>query len=110
MEFQNVSTEQIEAWKKEHGTLTVLAFSKPQGQVYFIDPAKSKNYFHMAKRALAFQQSNDTIGAGEVILNECYLGGLGELSKMNKNTPLYVNMCVLCTQLLEQLEAVFTTA
>lgn len=110
MEFQNVSTEQIEAWKKEHGTLTVLAFSKPQGQVYFIDPNKSKNYFHMAKRAIAYQQRNETIEAGEVILNECYLGGLGELSKIDKNTSIYVNMCMYCTQLIESLEAVFTTA
>lgn len=108
--FKEVSTEQIEAWKKEHGELVVLNFSKPQGKVYFIDPPKSKNYFHMAKRATAYQQSNESISAGELIFNECYLGGLGDLSKIDKNTAIYFNTCAYCTQLIESLEAVFTTA
>jgi hypothetical protein len=110
MQFQPISEEQIEAWKKEHGTLTVLNFSKPEGKVYFIDPNKSKNYFHMAKRAISYQQRNETIEAGEVIFNECYLGGLGDPSKIEKNTSIYINACVYCTQLIESLEAVFTTA
>lgn len=110
--FTEVSKEQIEAWKKEHGEdgVIMLAFSKPQGEVYFKTPEKSKNLFHMAKRAIAFQQQNDTISAGEVILNECYLGGLGDLKTLDKNTLVYVNSCMYCTQLIESLEAVFTTA
>lgn len=110
MEFQPISEEQVEAWKKQHGKVLILNFPKQGGVVYLAEPENTKNFFHMAKRAVTYQNQDDTISAGEVILNECYLGGLGELLKIDKNTKIYFSMCLYCTNLMDALEGFFTVA
>lgn len=107
--FIKVSDEQIEAWKKKH-TEGVLTWETTKGNVYFKNPNKSNKYFHIIKRALIFQQNKDLVSAGEVILNACYLGGLGDLEDIEKNDPNYVGACLACTDLIEITEGNFTAA
>lgn len=104
-----VSKEQVQSWKEEHPE-GVLTWEAPQGKVYLKNPNKSKNFFHTIKRALALQRQNDLVGAGEIIFNESYLGGLGTLKEIDKNNPIYISICLACTELIELVEGNFTAA
>lgn len=104
-----VSQEQVDAWKKKH-TGGVLIWKTKEGEVYFKNPNKSEHFFHTIKRALVFQQNKDLVSAGEVIFNECYLGGLGDFKDIEKNNPIFVGACLACTDLIEITEGNFTAA
>lgn len=107
--FEEITEKQIQAWKEKH-TGGVLSWDAPNGKIYLINPNKSDKFFHTVKRALMLQRREDLVGAGEIIFNECYLGGLGKLEDINKNDPVYISICLACTELIELVEGVFTTA
>lgn len=102
--------EQLKTWKAEYGECSILKIELRGETIYLLDPEKSKNYFHTVKRALQFTMQDDPASAGEVIFKECYLGGLGELSKIDTNTPLYFDLCIKCSNLCSIAEGDFTKA
>ena len=106
---ENITDEQIKSWQDKYGKGNIICLEFGKAKIYLLDPAKSTNYFHMAKRMMIEQQKNDLIGSGEIIFNECYLGGLGERKEIDKNTAEYINTCVHCTNLIPVLEVNFTT-
>lgn len=105
-----VTQEQIKAWKQEYGDNSILKIKLRGDVVYLLDPEKSKNYFHMAKRTLQFLLKDDIGGAGEVVFNECYLGGLGKIDSIDTNAPIYFDACYYAGQLMEVAKGSFTRA
>jgi hypothetical protein len=108
--FQSITEETIKAWKDKYGQDNVIALNIADGKIYFKKPTTSQNYFHIAKRAIIHQQQNDLLTAGEIVFNECYLGGLGERADINIDSSVFVNACFRCADLIEVLEGNFTTA
>lgn len=108
--FVEVSEATIKAWKEKYGEDSIIALNFEEGKIYFKKPSKGKNYFHTAKRAVIFQQQNDLLSAGEIVFNECYLGGIGEQKDIDVNNSIYINACFRCADLIEVLEANFTPA
>ena len=106
---QKITEDQLKEWKAKYGDGNILALNIEGEKVYFVKPSKSGKFFHIAKRALIFQQQNDIIGAGEVVFNQCYLGGLGDKKEIDKENPVYLNCCIKCCDLIEILESNFTT-
>lgn len=107
--FAEVTEKQVESWKEKYEE-GVLIWDTPNGKLYLRNPNKSDKFFHTIKRALVFQRRDDLVSAGEIIFNQCYLGGLGELKEINKNDPVYISVCLACTELIELVEGVFTVA
>jgi hypothetical protein len=111
-----LSEEQVQQLKSQHGAGKIIVVTVCNQKVYFLDPNHSKNYFHTAKRVLRLQQMKDMAGAGEVIFNECYLGGIGvnsideKINEVDRNTPLYFSLCVALNNLMELHLGSFTTA
>lgn len=108
--FQEITAEQIAAWKKQYGEEAVLMLKFDKGKVYLLEPTKAKGFFLLAKRVLIAQQANDMLEAGQIVLNQCYLGGLGDLKEVNQDSAEYVSCCLNCTNLIGVMEASFTLA
>ena len=106
--FIDISEATIKEWKDKYGEDGVLCLSLKEGKVYLLNPEKSSNLFHMTKRAITAQNQGDPLEAGEIIFNECYLGGLGDKKDINKNSLAYISTCMHCTNLIDVMEGNFT--
>ena len=63
-----ITQEQIEAWKKKHGEIFVIAFEDGK-EVYLKKPDRKVLSFAMTK-----MQTNP-LAFAETILNQCFIGG-----------------------------------
>jgi len=72
------TTEQIEAWKKEHGDVFEFEFEAEGHACYLRKPKRSE-----LSRSLAMAPVNP-LGATEIIATNCWLGGSEEIKTDDK--------------------------
>lgn len=95
-----MNKEQIDAWKKEHAELFKAKYGE---ETVYLKPfnSKSSSYFATSCRLAKMQSKEDFVEAGELLLRTCYLGGLGELNEVNRDTPEYISLCISCNELFQ---------
>lgn len=101
------TAEQINTWTQEgKAPLTITLEGKT---IYIQDPETHQDYFHMMKRSVSLAMQHDLVGAGEVIFNTCYLGGLGPLKQIPKD-KIYLSACLAASNQVEMHKGTFTPA
>lgn len=104
MEFEKIEDATLQKWEQEVGKNNLIAIEKKakngdiEAVVYLKKPSSLNNYFAIASR---FRQFGDELQAGELILKNCYLGGIKDFdTKQDKsairNSALYVGICIQC--------------
>ena len=71
---------EIEEWKKKYGEdnvkkVTVEVAENDTAIMYFLDPKASPKRRSIYSRVLMMMRKDNTIDAGQIIMNECWLGG-----------------------------------
>jgi hypothetical protein len=67
-----VTEEQIDAWKKEHGEVFTLTVETKDGPIVgYLKPADR----NVIARAMPFTMRQQLIEAGEIIIDNCFIGG-----------------------------------
>lgn len=110
MQNTEISKEQVEAWKEQHGDNAVLRIEIKGTEIFILDPTKVKDYFNLFKRCIQYTLSGDLVSAGELVVNTCYLGGLGSKKEMDRTSQVYASLCFNCAKLLDVEEETFTKA
>lgn len=107
----DITQEQIENWKKEYGADQVYCLElKKDGnivKVYFKNTDCVKNKFSLMSRFMTFSASNQEMESGELILKSCYLGGLGELKELSRDSDEYISACIYARSIPSFMEGDF---
>ena len=95
-----ISEGQIEQWKEKYGAVCVIDY---EDKKVYLRPFDSsfENYYATACRVGKMQAKDDMVEAGTILFNSCYLGGLGDLTEINENTPEFVALSVACNNLFQ---------
>lgn len=78
----NISTDQIEAWKKEHKKVHILKVTVAEGDIA-VGYLKAPSRNHKAT-ALSMYSQNKVLECGEFLRDNCWLGG-DERLKINSD-------------------------
>jgi len=75
-----VNDQQLKEWEAKYGEdnvkcVTIKVSPTDEAKGYFVAPSKVERPRSLYSRTLTFWKSNQVLEAGEVVLNECWLGG-----------------------------------
>lgn len=88
--FKNLTEEEIAELKKAHGEIAVIELKQKKeviGRAYFKPLNNFVGYRDTMARFISADRKGQPFEAGEIVFNECYLGGLADKNEMD--SPYY---------------------
>ena len=107
MEFEKLSEAQIDNFKKQFGEIICIdkknKAGEIEGSVFLRRPSAMSNYWSVASRFRQISGEGKDLAAGEMILKNCYLGGIKDFDTKNdkenlRNSAIYVGITIQCYQ------------